>query len=379
MVLRTFAEAFPHVSVWNMQESDYLLIGAESALPFDYAKATKVFAENKTLKADFQSLGLSDPYALLGFYRMGKKELQALCEGADLNTDDNVRLEFSAPRSLGKTTSELNRNLMEPFVVAPSWHGSSKGVSKAQHHFFIAEAYHAGAAYDDALKELNEAIRLEPKKAEYHLLRTQILSALDLSKEAFEAAEKALDLGTKETERVILTVSENFYTRDAKVIYHRMVGGGSTELLPYLGLANIALHEKKITEAERWLEKAAKINNAHAGYAFARGKLEVAKKNFPEALRLFKEAQKYGEDSASLYHEMAHAYGEIKQWEESARFYELALRRHRRNVSWRLEWARALQHLGRSRAAEEKYRDVLALDPNLGDAWRGLNSLGKRY
>ncbi len=379
MVLRTFAEAFPHVSVWNMQESDYLLVGAASAPQFDYTKAAKLFADNKTLRDDFQSLGLSDPYAILGFYRMGKKELLALSEGAELNTDDNVRLEFSAPRSLGKTTSELNRNLMEPFVVAPSWQESLHQVSRAQHHFFIAEAYHAGAAYDDALKEVGEALRLDAKKSDYHLLQSQILAALDRSKDAFEAAQKTLDLGHQKADKPLLTVIENFYTRDAKVIYKRLIDGGSQELLPYLGLANIALHEKKLEETEQWLEKAAKIDSAHPGLSFARGKLEAARGNHSLATRLFEEAQKNGEDSSSLFHELAAAYGQMKQWEKSAQAYELALKRHRRNISWRLQWARALQHIGKSRAAEEKYREVLALDPNLGDAWRGLHSLGIRY
>ena len=102
MVLRTFAEAFPHLSVWAMQESDFLLIGSSTPLEFDYPGARKIFAANPIIRADFQSLGFTDPYVLRGFYRMSKKEISAFAEGADLNTDDNVRLEFSAPRSLGK-------------------------------------------------------------------------------------------------------------------------------------------------------------------------------------------------------------------------------------------------------------------------------------
>jgi hypothetical protein len=103
-----------------MQESDFLLIGSSSPLSFDYPRARKIFAANQTIRSDFQTLGFTDPYALRGFYRMSKKELSAFTEGAELNTDDNVRLEFSAPRSLGKPTSELNRGLMQPHWIAPS-------------------------------------------------------------------------------------------------------------------------------------------------------------------------------------------------------------------------------------------------------------------
>src|ERR1041385_1196003 len=41
MVLRTFAEAFPHVSVWNLQESDFLLVGSLKEQRFDYARADR--------------------------------------------------------------------------------------------------------------------------------------------------------------------------------------------------------------------------------------------------------------------------------------------------------------------------------------------------
>lgn len=379
MVLRTFAESFPHVSMWNMQESDYLLIGAASPLDFDYAGARRLFAENKILKADFESLGLSDPYAVRGFYRMGKPELQAFSNGAELNTDDNVRLEFSAPRSLGKITSDLNRNLMDSYVIAPSWKPFQESISEARHHFFIGQSYRASALYDQALQEVDQAIKLEPKNADYHLLRGQILALADQSEEAFDSAQKVLDLGGKEKERAVLALGEEFYTRHAKVIYRRVIDGGSRDIVPYLGLANIALHEKKPAEAEQWLGRAEKLNPEHAGVFFARGKLELAKGNPAAALAWLEKSQNSGEDSASLFSHLGQAYAHLKQWDQAAAAYPRALRQHRRNTEWRLAYARALEELGRIDQAQEKYREVLALDPSLGEGWRGLRRLGKRF
>jgi hypothetical protein len=37
-----------------------------------------------------------------------------------------------------------------------------------------------------------------------------------------------------------------------------------------------------------------------------------------------------------------------------------------------------LHHAGRYREAEEKYRELLAFNPEFADAWRGLKALGKR-
>ena len=97
---------------------------------------------------------------------MSKKELSAFAEGAELNTDDNVRLEFSAPRSLGKPTSQLNRGLMQSHWIAPSWEPFKNHVSQAQHHYFIAQSYYANGAYEPALAEAGRAIcpgREEPR------------------------------------------------------------------------------------------------------------------------------------------------------------------------------------------------------------------------
>jgi hypothetical protein len=62
---------------------------------------------------------------------MSEKELSAFAEGADVNTDDNVRLEFSARRSLGKPTSELNRGLTQSLWITPSWEPFKDQVSQA--------------------------------------------------------------------------------------------------------------------------------------------------------------------------------------------------------------------------------------------------------
>jgi spermidine synthase len=379
MVLRTFGAAFPHVSVWNMQESDFLLIGSTNALEFDYARAQKIFAANQALRADFHSFGFTDPYVLGGFYRMSKKELAAFAEDADLNTDDNVRLEFSAPRSLGKQTSELNRALMEPYWIMPSRDPSNGQVSQAQHHYFIAQAYYANGAYERALAEVGRAIGIDAKNAGHYLLQSRTLAMMDRPDAAFEAAKRALDIDPSTHEAELLALCEDFYTRDAKVIYKRIIDNGSKSVLPYTGLADIALHANDWTNAGRWLARAAELDAEHPRLLFGRGKLEKARGNFSGAIALLEQTRNLGEDSASLFNALGEAYSETKQWDKAASAYERALKRHRRNTAWRLAWARALHHAGRYREAEKKYRELLALNPEFTDAWRGLRALRKQF
>ena len=122
MVFRTFAEAFPYVSLWSMKESDFLLIGSKQEHGFDYAAVKKIYDNNSMLRSDLEYLGLSDVYAVQGFYRMGKENLLDFSKGAEINTDDGAQLEFSAPKNLRRATTELNRQMMAPYIVdSPPW------------------------------------------------------------------------------------------------------------------------------------------------------------------------------------------------------------------------------------------------------------------
>ena len=144
MVFRTFAEAFPHVSLWSMKESDFLLIGSKHEQVFDYAGGQKrSTTTTRCLQSDLEYLGLSDVYAVQGFYRMNREGFLAFSKGASINTDDGAELEFSAPKNLRRATTELNRRIMTPFLLdSPPWLKSKPlPVPEAMHHFYMAQSY----------------------------------------------------------------------------------------------------------------------------------------------------------------------------------------------------------------------------------------------
>ncbi len=381
MVLRTFGESFPHISVWNMQESDFLLVGSSRELQFDFPRSRRIFADNPALRGDLRDLGLSDIDAVLGFYRMGKKELLAMADRAEINTDDNARLEFSAPRSLGKPTSELNRKIMEPFVVAPPWTGDALWAEPARRNLHRAQALYASNWYDRALEEVDAALRLQPADADAHLLRAKILVAQENTKEATIVAQKVLELAPDKIKQVLALVEE-LSTTEGKIIYEQAAALHRGEILPYLGLANIALFRKQLDEAERWLREAEKMQPKHAAVLFALGKLAAAKGNYPEAVAFLEEAgtkEDVKEDSAAFYAELGKAYSQLKQWEKAVQAFQQALRTRRRSAPWRVLQAQALAQLGRTKEAELKYREALAVDSSSTEAWLGLKALGKHY
>ena len=98
-----------------------------------------------------------------------------------------------------------------------------------------------------------------------------------------------------------------------------------------------------------------------------------------EAKDLLERSKAKGEDSVTIYSELAAVYAKLGMWEKAADSYEQALRLRRRRNDWRLALGQAYAKLGKLREAERKYREVLAFSPDDADAWRALEAIGKRY
>jgi spermidine synthase len=390
MVFRTFVEAFPHVSLWSMKESDFLLIGSKQEQPFDYATVKKIYDSNPMLRSDFEYLGLSDIYAVQGFYRMNRDGFIAFSKGADINTDDGAQLEFSAPKNLRRPTTELNRQLMIPHLIEAPWLKSRPAeISEAMHHYYMAQSYAASISRNRALAELEAAIKLEPNIPKFYLLQAKILLDQDKSTEGAKAAFAALERD-KTAIPEVLAMSDEFYLPDAKAVYSKIIQLGTKEVLPYLGLGNIALHSGEIPEAEKWFSQAREIDAEHPAVLLAWGRLLAAqaraqtdedrsKTQLQEAREVLEKSKTKGEDSATIHSELGDIYFRLSMWDKAAAAYEEALRLRRRRNDWRRILGQAYAQLGRIGEAERKFREVLAFSPDDVEAWRGLQSIGKKY
>ena len=391
MVFRTFVEAFPYVTLWSMKESDFLLVGSKQEQRFDYGAVKKIYDNNAMLRSDLDYVGLSDVYAVQGFYRMGKENLLEFSKGADINTDDGAQLEFSAPKSLRRATTDLNRKLMGPYLVdsAPWLKTKPLPVSEAMHHYYMAQSYVASVSHSRALKELEQAVRLDPTNPKFYVLQTKIFLDQDKSSEAAKTALAAMER-SRDTISDILGLSDEFYLPEAKVVYAKAIELGSREVLPYLGLGNIALHSGDLAEAEKWFKRARELQPNHPAVLLAWGRLASAKGNrekdketatnlFQEARELLEKSKAKGEESATLYAESGEVYGKLGAWDKASDSYEEALRMRRRRNDWRRSLGEAYAKQGKVSEAEQKYREVLALSADDEQAFYGLQALGKRY
>ncbi len=111
MVLRTLLECYPHVSLWELNQSDYLMLAAQSPLHVTWPEFARRFAAPR-VRADLMRAALARPGQILGRFIAGTEPLRAWTQSAALHTDDRAQLEFSAPRYLYENhESEIARAL----------------------------------------------------------------------------------------------------------------------------------------------------------------------------------------------------------------------------------------------------------------------------
>ena len=118
-IFRTVREEFPYLYVFAAEDwsSDTIIIGSLDPLPLDFDVVERAFRVPVT-RAEAKRGGFNSPHDVFVYLLMGPEELETFTAGSPDNTDDNARIEFSAPRDL------LGYAKFEPYranVYGPMW------------------------------------------------------------------------------------------------------------------------------------------------------------------------------------------------------------------------------------------------------------------
>jgi len=125
-VVRTFRENFKYTMIW-MTQYDIELVGSNTPIVLDEAELARRIAIPE-VAGDLTSVKMGSAEDFLSYFLMGDAGVKRYSEGATINTDNNVYLEFSAPLSVGKTslvaenisTLTKYRESIIPYLASPS-------------------------------------------------------------------------------------------------------------------------------------------------------------------------------------------------------------------------------------------------------------------
>jgi spermidine synthase len=94
-LIKAFTEVFPFSQMWYINEYSTILMGSGKEINMDYSAIARKFERNKMLRMELTGVGIPTPEALLAQYIFGGDELEVLCQGFPVNTDNNPLVEFS--------------------------------------------------------------------------------------------------------------------------------------------------------------------------------------------------------------------------------------------------------------------------------------------
>ncbi len=380
MILHTFAESFPHVSLWAVDESDLILLGTLREQAISHRALRTIFAENPAAREDLARLGFLDPFGLRAMYLMGNDGLRRFARGAELNSDDLPRLEFSAPKHLESSTTGLNVRLLKDYREDLRFAGEVDfpGRPRGWARYVMARALKAVGASEGSLREVTQAIAERPEHAEYHLLRAELLADAGRSREALAEFKAVLALRLPDLSPVVdlgmkLEWAEAGHLYRALALLHPQSPG----VLERLG--QVLEHEGDRAGAIARYRQALELTPGAGAIRFRLGRALIRSGQYAAGLQELERARTTGGESGDFYAALGDALMGLGRPAEAVEAYTKTLRESVETVSLRVRLAKALAAARRRRDAGRRFREALALDGENADAAEGLRALGERY
>lgn len=161
-VMRTFCESFPHVLFFSsILDADMVMVGSNEPIVMTEDLAARLVHKTVGLEGEFANIGVIDGYDLLADYLFDRDQALAMTDGIPLNTDDNLLVEYSAPKNLHRTTSSENMLMLLPEARVPA-----ESVQTVDGLVRLADAYAVKEDLIRALVTLKEAESREPGRAD---------------------------------------------------------------------------------------------------------------------------------------------------------------------------------------------------------------------
>jgi spermidine synthase len=242
MVVASIRKVFAHVSIWTPLSGDVLILATREPLVLDLEKIQRRIDASGVIGDDMARMGISGAIGLVTLFELGAGDVDRFVEGSDLNTDDRLRLEFNAPKSLYVDTVRLTQGLLASHrsVPLPAMKPITPPMERnAALWARLGETYLArdrpsdaesgfrralqiapddpraligmgtllirNGRLEESLRVLEAALGIDPAGAEAHVQRGAAFYALGRFEEAAADCERAVALGAPgETPRVRL-------------------------------------------------------------------------------------------------------------------------------------------------------------------------------
>ena len=378
-IVSTFLSEFPDGSAWLVGESDLLLLGSSTrirALDEGVAGAW----QRAGVAADLAQVAVQDPFSVLTLFVGRGADLRAYVDGAALQTDDMLSLEFSAPRAIygrfqnanvDRLRSVAGRAQLPPAVAmvraaatADQWRNRAAMQMKAES---------PGLAYDDYL----QALRLAPDDP---LVLAGYVGAAAASSH-LDAAERYLrgriadgDAAPVEVElsRVLAARGD---LKGAATAAQRAAALDPSSDRALEQLATVLGDDRNDGALEQLTVLLVRTGATRPVTLYAQMRLAELRGRFDQAAVFGERLLASGgddENAARNYNLLGIAYDSAGKHDQAQRAFEASLRIAPRAPAVLMNVALSALRTGRNAEAEKRFSEALFLYPNLTAARDGL-------
>jgi len=381
MVYRTFADVFPDVSLWAVNDSDMLLIGTDRPQRLRRADLQAVLTARPIARQDLRELGFVDGYSLMAMYLMPKAALLKMAGEAEHNLDDFPRLEFLAPRNLGRDTTTLNARLTRNFTVPPTVEDADPDRDPTGRlALALAHGYRAVRDQARAREWVNRALQASPMDAEAHVVRARLSAEDSQHRSAAEDLLRAVSGPTPLLDEAV-EVAKTLEADEAVRVLRKIRQQNPLLLEAQVALADALRRGGHDRQAEAEYRELARALPKDPRLPFGLGRVLLQLGDYGDALEALDAAAFLGEMSGELHARRGEALIRLRRYPEAAAAYRRALRDNVENITWRLNLGIALAASGPAGEGEaaQRFREVLAMDSANTRAWEELHKLGARF
>lgn len=119
-LLATFSDVYPHVILYTtIVDADLVLVGSEAPIEQRIEVVDAMTTRWPRVGEEFEAIGLEASIDVMATYLMDRDRLREMAGVVDRNTDDNMRVEYSAPMNLHRETSDHNVALLLRHAMMP--------------------------------------------------------------------------------------------------------------------------------------------------------------------------------------------------------------------------------------------------------------------
>jgi tetratricopeptide (TPR) repeat protein len=276
----------------------------------------------------------------------------------------------AATRSISRTSAADDTRRM---TAAPP-----TTAAQAYYHYSVAQLHAQGGRFKEAIAEVEQAIKLDPRSPYLWRDLAQWLARSDTPDQALAAARKAVELAPDQSSSH-LTLAELLRTQkkyaEAEAELERVIALNPDSEDGYLTLARFFVEQKKYDRARTVLLRLVDKQPRLAQAQFLLGRLAVETEAWDEAITRLKKAVELDPDHDGAWTALGYAYESRHQHEAAIDVYRRAIKANPDNPAFVERLSDLLIRLGRFKEAQAEVEALADGSPRDARVWIKLGAV----